>query len=179
MYILQLSDFWLSIVESFEAFAQNIGDWNWDNILEYFQNISLGGVALAILTITIKVVVPLLKNSNKKTLQKLGELHSNIARLSKENQTLSVILTEWISLQSEVNEVSKTLKPEHKAAFKELAERMRELKKEKLTEHANMIDDIIADDKVDLSEIQDLIESTEIGKKALGTNINDIVPKGE
>ena len=179
MYILELSDFWLNIGEALQQLYQNIGDWNWDNILTYFQNISLGTVALTILTLTVKVGLPLLRNSNKKIFNKLADLYDEISTLQKKEQTISNILREWIALQSDVNKVSRTLKPEHKKAFADLADTMRMVDNEEIKEAADKIDEIIEDNKVSASEMQDLIESTEVGKDILGTNINDIIPKSD
>ena len=177
--ILQLSDFWLNIGGAIEQFIEQIGSWNWNNILEYFKNISLGGVSLTILGLFIKLVIPLLKNSNKKTFQKLGELYDKIDSLENKEQTISNILKEWIALQSEVNAKSVTLKPEYKMAFSNLAQAMRLVDDENVKEAANKIDEIIEDNKVSAEEMQDLIESTEIGEIVMGTNINDILPKVE
>jgi len=179
MYILELSDFWLNIGEALNQFVENIGGWNWNNILEYFKNISLGTVALTILTLTVKVGLPLLRNSNKLILKKFAELYENVSDLKKENQTVSNILKQWVVLQSDINKYSKTLKPEHKKAFSDLAEAMRMVEDNNVQEAANKIDEIIEDNKVDVNEMQDLVESTDLGKQVLGTNINDIIPKSD
>ena len=96
MFILQLSDFWINIGETLQELWNQVGSWNWDNILKYFQNVSLGTVALGILTITAKIGIPLLKNSNKPVLKSLGDLYDKINVLEKKDQTISNVLKEWI-----------------------------------------------------------------------------------
>lgn len=179
MFILQLSDFWINIGETLQELWNQVGSWNWDNILKYFQNVSLGTVALGILTITAKVGIPLLKNSNKPVLKSLGDLYDKINVLEKKDQTISNVLKEWIGLQSDINQYSKTLKPEHKEAFKNLAVAMRMVDNQEIQEAADKIDEIIEDNKIDVAEVQELIESTELGEVVMEANINDIIPKGE
>lgn len=176
-----ISDFWLNIGEALKQLVENIGGWDWETIVNYLKNISLGSVGVVFL----KFAIPFFKNSNKPILNELAKqkeivqtLNAKIQSLEEKDQTIGNVLTEWIGLQANTNLVSKTLTDEQKQAFVDLAAKMRLIQIGEVQVAAEKIEQIVDDKIVHASEIQDLVKSTKIGEQILGTNINSITSRG-
>ena len=182
MMFLAVSDFFTNMATAIQEWFVTIGNMNWVDISTQIKNWALTGGGAVAIGYLIKYGVPFFKNSNKPILQQLGvqleitdKLLKKIDLLETSQQTVGNVLTDWIGLQSEVNVVSKTLTDEQKQKFVALAEKMKLVG---LTAQASKIEEIVKDNVVTATEVKELVESTKIGEKVLGTSINNIVSRG-
>jgi hypothetical protein len=179
---LSISDFWIDIAQALEDFGQQIGGWNWENIIQYAKNLIAAVSWPTVIYFLLRYVIPILKGSNKPVLKEVGAqaeiiklLADKLNDLERKEQTVGQLLEEWIVLQSDVNSMSRTLSPKHKQAFIDLAEKMKEHQDERIRTMGIQIDEIVDDGEVSADEVKDLIENTKTGEQVFGTNLNDIV----
>lgn len=179
---LAISDFWLNIGDAFNELFKNIEGWNWDNIMQYVQNIGLP----TILLFGLRYIYPLIKNSKKKELEALekqldilNQTKMEILNLRQEDRTIKTLITKWIELQSEINVNSKTLTLEQKQKFIDIANGLREIDSEKTKDIADKIDEMVSDNKITSDEAIELAEENETVKEIFGTNIDNLIPKGD
>lgn len=185
IFLATASDFFTKIAESLQGWLDNIPDWNWTGIWEWAKGIATTVGWGGVLAILIKFVIPFVKDSAKPILTELakqaeviGTLELTIKALEEKDRTIGAVLTEWISLQATTNLTSKTLTDEQKAAFLDIAEKMKALNVEAFTQAADKIETIVEDGVVTAEETVELLESTKLGQAVLGTSLDSIVPKG-
>lgn len=163
-----------SMAEGLANIFELISSWNWVDISTQIKNWVLSASGLTVVALFIKVAIPFFRNSNKPILKKIAVLSDKVESMEKADQNIGNILTEWIGLQSDVNATSRTLTPEQKEAFVQLSYRMKLASNPETIAAGEKIQEIVEDGVVTIDEVKDLVASTKIGEKVLGTNINSI-----
>jgi len=148
----QISEIWNGIIISAPGWI--------DYAIEALKGLGIGGIALIIL----KLIVPALKTINDPTLKKLIELFEMVVTLKSEvqasearaivseekNATINELLVEYMSLSAQTNSNSRTLTPESKKQYEDLAAKFTALGKHEVAES---ITEMIADNVVTAEEV--------------------------
>ena len=169
---IAISDFWNNIAMGLEQFFNNIGNVDWTETSMQFKNWILSGAGIATLGLFLKYGVPYFKAN--KQLKLIGKLIERVVSLEREQQTVGNVLVEYVSLQSEVNVTSKTLTPEQKEKFTDLATTLQAMKNERYKSIGVEIEEMVEDGEISASEAIELTKNIPVIEMALGTNINDI-----
>lgn len=169
---IAISDFWNNIAIALEQFTQNVGEWDWANISTQVKNWLLSGSGVAAIGLFLKFGVPYFKSN--KQLALMGKLIERVASSELEQQTVGNILTDYISLQSDVNVTSKTLTPEQKQRFVDLSAQLKLMQSERLQDIGKDIEEMVEDNVITADEAIELAKNLPIVEEALGTKLSDI-----
>lgn len=183
MFLSSMAEMWVSIAEGIAYGWEWLGS-NGGKIIEYFAYLATGSGVLTGAVYLIKIVVPILRNSNKPvlkdlavTLQRLEELaekqetaNAEIVALRDENKTLK----EYLLLASEANERNIILTNEMRDKFGYLAEGLRNTENEKAIEIANEMDIAVEDNTLTTEEIVEIVEDLPVVEDVLGMSLQDI-----
>lgn len=169
---IAISDFWTNIALGLEQLWQNISGLDWVEISTKIKNWTLSGTGFAVVGLFLKFGVPYFKSN--KQLALIGKLIERTASAEKEQQTVGNILIDYISLQSETNEMSKTLSKEQKDKFTDLANALKVMKDERMKSIGADIEEMVEDNVITAEEAVELTKNIPVIETALGTKISDI-----
>lgn len=169
---IAINDFWVNIAQGLEQILENIGGWNWGEISTQVKNWLLSGSGIAVVGLFLKFGVPYFKSN--KQLALISKLIERVVSLETEQQTVGNVLTEYISLQSEVNTTSRTLTADQKQKFTNLATALKTMQNERYKNIGAEIEEMVEDNVITAEESVELLKNVPVIEQALGTNINNI-----
>jgi len=151
----------------------------------------VGGIGVIAVQL-IKVVVPVLRNSNKPILAEIAsfaekvtpQIESLVSMITVQETKLSALETEnrtlkdYLVLSAETNSKSMFLDAETKARFAALAMALKTVPNAVVQNVAVEVEKAIADDKITSTEALSIASKIPAVEKVLGTPISDIIPKG-
>jgi len=170
---IAISDFWNNIAGGLDQIGVFFNNIDWVATSTGIKNWILSGAGLGVLGLFLKFGVPYFKD--KKQLTILGKLIERVAASELEQQTVGNVLTDYISLQSEVNVTSKTLTQEQKEKFTLLATNLKEMQNERMQSIGEEIETMVEDNVITAEEGVELLKNVPIIEEALGTKLSDIV----
>ena len=183
MFLSSMAEMWVSIAEGIAYGWEWLGS-NGGKIIEYFAYLATGSGVLTGVVYLIRIVIPMLRNSNKPvlkelavTLEKIEDLANKQEQANDEIQVLrdeNKTLKEYLLLASEVNERNITLTNEMRDKFGYLADGLRNTENEKAIEIANEIDIAVEDNTLTTEEIVEIAEDLPVVKDVLGMSLEDI-----
>jgi hypothetical protein len=183
MFFLDIADMWVSIADGI-AYGWEWLSTNFGVILEYFAYLATGGGVLTGAVYLIKIIVPLLKNSNKPVLKELATIleqnkelankqevaNQEIQALRDENKTLK----EYLLIASEANERNIMLSDDMRTKFGYIAEGLKNTENQVAIEIAENIEEAIEDETLTQEEIIEIADSLPVVEDVLGMSLKDI-----
>jgi len=184
MFLASMSEMYENIVNGLGLFFEQIGDWNWTNIWNWVKGLSVSGSMIGGLAVLIKTVVPMLRNSNKILLNKLGELGlqtsnllTKVDELQLENKTLRegmIGVVGYLETSANVNLSSVSLTKEQKEQFAIVATTLKQVKIPLVDSFVTKIEQAVEDGVMTKEEALDIADDIAQVEQALGTRISDI-----
>ena len=183
MFLASMAEMWVSIADGI-AYG-----WDWlmtngGEILKYIMYVvTSGGVGTAVIYI-IKVISPMLKNSNKPVLKELKVALDKITILAEQqeisNNEIKILrdenktFKEYFLLASEANSRNIMLTEEMKAKFGYLVDGLKNTENEVAKKIAENIEESIVDNTLSKEEIVKIAEDIPIVQDVLGMSLKDI-----
>jgi len=184
---MDFSEILIKISTGIQTFFETMGTWNWVDITNFIKNVLLGGGTVAGGFALARIVIPLLKNSNKPVLAQLGALtekllavSEQVVSLHQENSTLRTTLASvgsYLETTANINLSSKTLTQAQKDQLVTWLNQYHTAIGNSATPTVEQINSVIADNVITAQEIVQLAETVPILEKALGTPISQLMPK--
>ena len=184
MFLASMSEMYENIINGLGLFFEQVGDWNWTAIWNWIKGLSVSGSMLGGLAILIKTIVPMLKNSNKILLNKIGALGDTLAttltkidELHLENKTLRegvLGVVDYLETSANINISSRTLTQEQKEKFAIVATVLKQVKVPLVESFVAKVEQAVADNVITKEEVLDIVDDIPRVEEVLGKKISDI-----